>query len=124
VQPNSLYSFEETNMSKLHFRYGAMESAKSAHLLLIEHNYMSHGGRCLLLTAAVDDRFGEGLIASRLGISSPAQTFSPETDMSCSSTGTLYLTLSSVRFSSTRRNSSKVSRFRTFIVPSMRSMFR
>jgi thymidine kinase len=58
-----------------------MESAKSAHLLLIEHNYMSHGGRCLLLTAAVDDRFGEGLIASRLGISSPAKTFTPHTDM-------------------------------------------
>jgi thymidine kinase len=68
-------------MSKLHFRYGAMESAKSAHLLLIEHNYMSHGGRCLLLTAAVDNRFGESLIASRLGISSPAMTFTPDTDM-------------------------------------------
>jgi thymidine kinase len=68
-------------MSKLHFRFGAMESAKSAHLLLIEHNYMSKGGRCLLLTAAVDTRYGEGLIASRVGLSKPARTFTPETNL-------------------------------------------
>lgn len=68
-------------MSKLHFYYGSMNSAKSAQVLLVEHNYKSQGARCLLLTAAVDDRFGEGLIASRLGISSPAQTFTSSTDM-------------------------------------------
>jgi len=68
-------------MSKLHFRYGAMSSAKSAHLLLIEHTYKSLGAKVLLLTAQLDDRFGEGLIASRLGISSPAVTFTRNTDM-------------------------------------------
>jgi thymidine kinase len=77
----SLFSFEERQMSKLHVRYGSMQSAKSAHLLLIEHNYKSHGGKCLLLTAALDDRFGVGQIASRLGISSPSETFTPDTDM-------------------------------------------
>jgi thymidine kinase len=66
---------------KLSFRYGAMNSAKSAHLLLIEHNYKSLGAVVLLLTAQLDNRFGDGLIASRLGISSPAEMFTSDTDM-------------------------------------------
>lgn len=68
-------------MSKLYFRYAAMNAGKSTQLLQIEYNYKSLGRQVLLLTAKVDNRFGNGVIASRLGISSPAAMFSSHTDM-------------------------------------------
>lgn len=66
---------------KLHFRYGAMGAGKSAELLQVAHNYQRLGRPARLLTAAVDDRAGSGVIASRLGISSPAEVFTAETDL-------------------------------------------
>ena len=68
-------------MAKLYFRYSAMNAGKSTQLLQIEHNYSSLGRSVLLLTAAVDDRFGVGLITSRLGVSSEADVFTPSTDL-------------------------------------------
>lgn len=68
-------------MAKLYFRYAAMNAGKSTQLLQIEHNYRSLGRSVLLLTAAVDDRFGVGTITSRLGVSSEADVFSMQTDM-------------------------------------------
>lgn len=62
-------------MAKLYYRFASMCSGKSTQLLQIEHNYTFLGKRVLLLTAAIDDRFGEGNITSRLGISKPAETF-------------------------------------------------
>ncbi|KVP75117.1 thymidine kinase [Burkholderia ubonensis] len=68
-------------MSKLYFRYAAMNAGKSTQLLQIEFNYKSLGRHVQLLTAKVDNRFGEGIITSRLGIASDAEMFTPETDM-------------------------------------------
>lgn len=68
-------------MAKLHFRYAAMNAGKSTQLLQIAHNYESLGRKVLLLTAAVDNRHGVGLISSRLGVSREAAVFGPETDM-------------------------------------------
>ncbi|KVP16959.1 thymidine kinase [Burkholderia ubonensis] len=68
-------------MSKLYFRYAAMNAGKSTQLLQIEYNYKSLGRHVQLLTAKVDDRFGEGIITSRLGISSVAAMFTPQTNM-------------------------------------------
>lgn len=68
-------------MSKLYFRYAAMNAGKSTQLLQIEHNYASLGQQVLLLTAQVDDRFGEGRITSRLGVSKSAEVFDSDTDM-------------------------------------------
>ena len=67
-------------MAKLFFRYAAMNAGKSTALLQVAHNYEERGHRVLLYTAAVDNRYGEGFITSRLGPQRQVQTFSPETD--------------------------------------------
>lgn len=52
-------------MPKLYFRYGAMNSSKTANLLMVAHNYNSHGKKTLIMKPSIDDRFGENIVASR-----------------------------------------------------------
>lgn len=66
-------------MSKLYFRYAAMNAGKSTALLQAAYNYEERGMRVLLFTAALDNRTGVGLIASRLGIRRQVATFGPDT---------------------------------------------
>lgn len=66
-------------MSKLYFRYAAMNAGKSTALLQAAHNYEERGLRVLLFTAAHDDRAGQGLIGSRLGLQRQVSTFGPDT---------------------------------------------
>jgi thymidine kinase len=66
-------------VSKLYFRYAAMNAGKSTALLQVAHNYEERGMRVLLFTAAHDDRAGAGVIASRLGLARTAPTFGPDT---------------------------------------------
>ncbi len=69
-------------MAKLFFRYAAMNAGKSTALLQVAHNYEERGHRVRLFTAMVDDRYGPGLITSRLGPQRAAEMFGPETDFS------------------------------------------
>ena len=55
-------------MSKLYFRYGAMNSGKSTALLQAAYNYEERNQRVLLAKPEVDTK-GESLIVSRLGVS-------------------------------------------------------
>lgn len=66
-------------MAKLYFRYAAMNAGKSTALLQAAHNYEERGLRVRLFTAALDDRRGAGMIASRLGLSRQAETFGANT---------------------------------------------
>lgn len=59
-------------MAKLYFRYGAMGSSKSANILMVHHNYKERGQYAVLLKPRIDNRDGEHKIASRIGLSSPA----------------------------------------------------
>ena len=59
-------------MAKLYFKYGAMGSSKSANALLTKFNYEERGMRVWLIKPATDTRAGEGLIASRIGLSAKA----------------------------------------------------
>ncbi|TWI37968.1 thymidine kinase [Paracoccus sulfuroxidans] len=68
-------------MAKLYFHYSTMNAGKSTLLLQASYNYRERGMQTLLLTAALDNRGGEGVIASRIGISEPATGFTPETDL-------------------------------------------
>lgn len=68
-------------MAKLYFNYSAMNAGKSTNLLQSSFNYIERGMKTLLFTAALDDRAGAGLIASRLGISSEAIKFSAATNL-------------------------------------------
>ena len=67
-------------MAKLYFRYAAMNAGKSTSLLQAAHNYEERGMTVRLFTAALDDRAGKGVIASRLGIARDADTFGPDTE--------------------------------------------
>jgi thymidine kinase len=66
-------------MSKLYFRYAAMNAGKSTHLLQAAYNYEERGMRVRLFTAALDQRSGVGLIGSRLGLTRQVETFGPDT---------------------------------------------
>lgn len=66
-------------MSKLYFRFAAMNAGKSTHLLQAAYNYEERGMRVRLFTAALDERSGVGLIGSRLGLTRQVETFGPET---------------------------------------------
>lgn len=54
-------------MSKLYFRYGAMNSGKSTHLMQVAHNYEERGMRVILLKPEIDAKGGTRLV-SRLGV--------------------------------------------------------
>lgn len=59
------------DMAKLYFRYGAMGSSKTANALMVAHNYREKGQRALLAKPVVDNRDGEGVMVSRMGLSHP-----------------------------------------------------
>jgi thymidine kinase len=67
-------------MASLHFRFSAMNAGKSTYLLQVAHNYKESGMEVLLLTSALDGRDGYGMISSRIGLKSPAVTYTAETD--------------------------------------------
>ncbi|AFO92151.1 thymidine kinase [Phaeobacter inhibens] len=64
-------------MAKLYFHYSTMNAGKSTVLLQASHNYRENNMDTYLLTAALDDRAGQGRIASRIGIGAEADMFRP-----------------------------------------------
>lgn len=68
-------------MASLYFTYSAMNAGKSTSLLQVAHNYEERDQHVLLLTPAIDDRAGQGVIASRLGIERSALAFTSSTDL-------------------------------------------
>ena len=54
-------------MSKLYFRYGAMNAGKSAALLSVAHNYEEKGMPVILLKPSIDTK-GDNKVTSRIGI--------------------------------------------------------
>lgn len=54
-------------MSKLYFRYGAMNSGKTAALLQVAHNYEEKGMNVVVIKSAIDTK-GDNKVISRLGI--------------------------------------------------------
>lgn len=68
-------------MAKLYFHYSTMNAGKSTLLLQASHNYRERGMVTYLLTARLDDRAGQGRIASRIGIGEPADTYDATTDL-------------------------------------------
>ncbi|WP_416307820.1 thymidine kinase [Neptunicella sp. SCSIO 80796] len=68
-------------MAQLYFYYSAMNAGKSTSLLQSAYNYQERGMQTALFTAAVDDRFGKGVIASRIGLKAEAYLFQQDTDL-------------------------------------------
>ncbi len=74
-------------MSKLYFRYAAMNAGKSTALLQVAHNYEERGMRVRLFTADHDDRGGVGVIGSRLGLQRQVDTFGCDTSFDAAGIG-------------------------------------
>ena len=55
-------------MAKLIFRYGAMGSSKTANALMVRYNYVEKGKKVVLLKPKCEDRDGESVIKSRIGL--------------------------------------------------------
>ena len=55
-------------MAKLHFRYGAMGSSKTANALMVEYNYRERGKKALLVKPKIDSRDGDRVLRSRIGL--------------------------------------------------------
>ena len=68
-------------MAKLYFYYASMNAGKSTTLLQADFNYRERGQHTMLWTSAIDDRAGQGRIASRIGLEATAHSFAPDTDM-------------------------------------------
>ena len=68
-------------MAKLYFYYSAMNAGKTTTLLQSAWNYRERGMRTLILTPALDNRYGEGVVASRIGLKADAQRFGPEQNL-------------------------------------------
>lgn len=68
-------------MAKLYFYYASMNAGKSTTLLQADFNYRERGMHTMVWTAALDDRFGSGQVASRIGLTAAAHKFAPETDL-------------------------------------------
>ena len=68
-------------MAQLYFYYSAMNAGKSTALLQSSYNYQERGMRTVVYTAEIDDRFGAGKVSSRIGLSSPARLFNPQTNL-------------------------------------------
>ncbi|NDL62448.1 thymidine kinase [Acerihabitans arboris] len=68
-------------MAQLYFYYSAMNAGKSTALLQSSYNYQERGMRTLVFTAEIDNRYGRGQVRSRIGLSSPAELYRPDTDM-------------------------------------------
>ena len=73
-------------MSKLFFRYGAMNSGKTTAMLQVAHNYEERAQRVVLVKSTVDTK-GDDQIVSRLGVSRRADILlSPGQDLRASLT--------------------------------------
>ncbi|MET0370471.1 MAG: thymidine kinase [Sphingobium sp.] len=68
-------------MAKLYFYYSSMNAGKSTTLLQSSFNYRERGMETMLWTAALDDRYGAGRIASRIGLEADAHLFDPDVDL-------------------------------------------
>lgn len=67
-------------MPSLWFRYAAMNAGKTSSLLQVAYNYEENGESVLLLTSALDDRDGTGVISSRIGLKRDAETYNTRTN--------------------------------------------
>ena len=63
-------------MAALHFIYSTMNAGKSTALLQASHGYRERGLDTMVFTSSKDDRYGESEVVSRVGLRSPAHTYS------------------------------------------------
>lgn len=68
-------------MAQLYYRYSTMNAGKSIELIKVAYNYEERGKNVLTLIPAVDDRYGVGLITSRIGVQREALVVKDDTNI-------------------------------------------
>jgi thymidine kinase len=68
-------------MAQLYFRYSTMNAGKSIEIIKVAHNYEERNKKVLVLIPVVDNRYGIGLITSRIGIQREATILREETNI-------------------------------------------
>ena len=68
-------------MAQLYYRYSTMNAGKSIEIIKVAHNYEERNKRVLALIPGVDDRYGIGLITSRVGIQREATVVNDDTNI-------------------------------------------
>ena len=68
-------------MAKLYFYYSTMNAGKTTTLLQSAYNYQERGMRTLILTPRLDNRAGEGVVASRIGLKARGIVFERDDDL-------------------------------------------
>lgn len=68
-------------MAKLYFYYSAMNAGKTTTLLQSAHNYHERGMRTRIYTPRLDDRYGTGVVASRIGLQANGVIFDRDDDL-------------------------------------------
>ena len=62
-------------MAQLYFKYGAMGSSKTANALMARFNYEERGQETLLVKPQLDQRDGDHIVRSRIGLTNPCIYF-------------------------------------------------
>lgn len=68
-------------MAKLYFYYSSMNAGKSTSLLQSSYNYRERGMHTMVLAPAIDNRYGQGVVASRIGLKTDATIFDQQEDL-------------------------------------------
>jgi len=68
-------------MAQLYYRYSTMNAGKSIEVIKIAHNYEERGKNVLTLLPAVDNRYGVGVITSRIGVQREATVVEESTNI-------------------------------------------
>lgn len=68
-------------MAQLYYRYSTMNAGKSIEVIKVAYNYEERNKRVLALVPAVDDRYGVGVITSRVGIQREATIINDDTNI-------------------------------------------
>ncbi len=68
-------------MAKLYFKYGAMGSSKTAQALITKYNYEENDLNVWLIKPSADQRDGQGILRSRIGLEAAVQMIPPEVDI-------------------------------------------
>lgn len=77
----SIMKKEVVCMAQLYFRYSTMNAGKSIEVIKVAHNYEERGKKVLVMTSAVDDRYGTGKVSSRIGVSRDAELVYDDTNI-------------------------------------------
>ena len=68
-------------MAQLFFRYSTMNAGKSIEVLKVAYNYEERGKNVLVMTSGKDNRFGRGIVKSRIGMQRDALPVDDDTNI-------------------------------------------